>query len=148
MLLCDEVETLTQTSLFECLDKTKLKLLAFNSDRVKFMPGQTLFSRGDDGDYAYVVLSGQVDVFAKTEDGCEKIREAKAGDVIGEMAIIADRAHEKTAVASSSTESLRIAKHCFLKVIEGCPKSSAGVISHLGKRLSDDTQTMENPVSS
>lgn len=147
MLLCDEVETLTQTSLFECLDKTKLKLLAFNSDRVKFMPGQTLYARGDEGDYAFVVLSGQVEVFAKTGDCCEKVREASTGELIGEMAIISNRAHEKTAIARTSTESLRIGKQCLLKVIEGCPKTSATVISHLGKRLSEETHTLETQAS-
>ena len=148
MLLCDEVETLTHTSLFECLDKTKLKLLAFNSDRVKFMPGQTLFARGDEGDFAFVVLSGQVDLFVDVGEGHrQKIREASNGDLIGEMAIIANRPHQKTAIAKTSTESLKIGKQCFLKVIEGCPKTSANVISHLGHRLSEETRTMENPVS-
>lgn len=148
MLLCDEVETLTHTSLFECLDKTKLKLLAFNSDRVKFMPGQTLFARGDDGEFAFVILSGQVDLFVDVGEGDRrKIKEATNGDLIGEMAIIANRPHKRTAVAKTATEGLRIGKQCFLKVVEGCPQTSANVLSHLGKRLSEETRSMENPVS-
>ena len=43
MILKDEVELLRRVPLFAGVEPTKLKLLAFTSDRMSFDPGQILF---------------------------------------------------------------------------------------------------------
>ncbi|TIR56227.1 MAG: Crp/Fnr family transcriptional regulator, partial [Mesorhizobium sp.] len=56
MLLKDEVGMLQRVPLFSGIEPTKLKLLAFTSDRVSYSAGQILFRQGDEGDAAYVIL--------------------------------------------------------------------------------------------
>ena len=75
MLLKDEVGMLRQVPLFSGVAPAKLKLLAFTSDRVTYAPGQTLFKQGDDGDAAYVVLSGSADVLVDSASGQIKVAE-------------------------------------------------------------------------
>ncbi|MGE0212842.1 MAG: cyclic nucleotide-binding domain-containing protein, partial [Parvibaculaceae bacterium] len=61
MLLKDEVGLLKKVPLFAQMDPAKLKLLAFTSERMAFQPGQVLFRQGDQGDAAYVIISGDAD---------------------------------------------------------------------------------------
>lgn len=48
MLLKDEVGMLQRVPLFAAIEPTKLKLLAFTSDRVSYSAGQILFRQGDE----------------------------------------------------------------------------------------------------
>ena len=63
MLLKDEVGMLKRVPLFAGVEPSKLKLLAFTSDRVSYNAGQTLLHQGDEGDAAYVILSGMVSIY-------------------------------------------------------------------------------------
>ena len=47
MMLKDEVGMLRQVPLFAGIEPSKLKLLAFTSDRVTYKDGQELFHQGD-----------------------------------------------------------------------------------------------------
>ncbi len=52
MSLNEEVDLLRQIPLFSKIDPSKLKLLAFTSERLTFGSGQDLFQQGDVGDTA------------------------------------------------------------------------------------------------
>ena len=69
MLLKDEVGMLRRVPLFSGIEPTKLKLLAFTSDRVSYSAGQILFRQGDEGDAAYVILSGSADILVESDSG-------------------------------------------------------------------------------
>jgi CRP/FNR family transcriptional regulator, cyclic AMP receptor protein len=46
---------------FAKVDPAKLKLLAFTSERLKYLAGDELFHQGDHGDAAYIILEGEAD---------------------------------------------------------------------------------------
>ena len=69
MLLKDEVGMLKRVPLFSGVEPAKLKLLAFTSDRVTYNPGQVLFNQGDEGDAAYVILTGTADILVEADGG-------------------------------------------------------------------------------
>ena len=62
MSLNEEVELLRNIPLFGKIDPSKLKLLAFASERVIFDAGQELFHQGDHADNAYIIIEGEADV--------------------------------------------------------------------------------------
>ena len=62
MSLNEEVEALRSVPLFAKIEPSKLKLLAFTSERLTFPAGGELFHQGDPGDAAYIILDGQADV--------------------------------------------------------------------------------------
>lgn len=74
MMLKEEVGMLRLVPLFSGIEPAKLKLLAFTSDRVSYRDGQELFKQGDEGDAAYVILSGEADVIVefrqRADNGC------------------------------------------------------------------------------
>lgn len=47
-----------------------------------------LINQGDDGDCLYVVEEGQLDCFKKSQEGDKKVKECRAGDAFGELALL------------------------------------------------------------
>jgi hypothetical protein len=90
MLLKDEVDLLRKVPLFANMDPAKLKLLAFTSTRASFKPGQELFHQGDEGDAAYLILSGEADVIADTPSGEVPVATIGQNAVVGEIAILCE----------------------------------------------------------
>lgn len=135
MILNDEVQMLRRVPLFSGIDAGKLKLLAFASNRVCYREGQELFHQGDEGDAAYVVLSGVVDVYKDSPAGDEKIASVGCCSVVGEIAILCGTVRNATVKASTTVEALRISKDCFLKVLSTCPRSMAETMRVVGERL-------------
>lgn len=138
MILNDEVQMLRRVPLFSGIDVGKLKLLAFASDRVSYRAGEELFHKGDEGDAAYVVLSGVVDIYKESPSGDEKIDSIGSCSVVGEMAILCGTARKATVKASTFVEALRIRKDCFLRVLSTCPRSMAETMRVVGERIATD----------
>src|SRR5262245_41523758 len=90
MILKDEVELLRRVPLFAGVEPTKLKLLAFTSDRMSFLPGQVLFEQGDTGDAAYVVLGGSAEVLVNRSGAQIKVADIEKNAIVGEIAILCD----------------------------------------------------------
>jgi CRP-like cAMP-binding protein len=139
MLLKDEVELLRRVPLFANVAPAKLKLLAFTSDRVSYGAGQLLFNQGDQGDAAYLVLSGEADILVNSPTGQIKVASAGPNTIVGEIAILCDVARTATVKASSPLETLRIRKDDFLKLLSEFPEMTVEIMRVLADRLSHTT---------
>ncbi len=139
MGLKDEVDLLRRVPLFAQIDPGKLKLLAFTSERMSFQADQVLFKQGDQGDAAYVVISGDADVLVNTPEG--EIPVAKLGEnaFIGEIAILCDVPRTATIKAVTRMETLKIDKEHFLRLIREFPEMGIEVMRELANRLSITT---------
>lgn len=139
MQLKDEVELLRRVPLFAGVAPSKLKLLAFTSDRVSYRPGDVLFKQGDPGDAAYVVLSGTADILV--DAGADQIRVAtiESNSIIGEIAILCDVARTATVKASAPLETLRIKKDQFIRLLAEFPEVAVEIMRVLADRLSRTT---------
>src|SRR3546814_13538489 len=69
MSLNEEVELLRRIPLFAKIEPSKLKLLAFTSQRLTYKPGDVLCRQGDPGDAAFVIVNGVADVSVDTPSG-------------------------------------------------------------------------------
>ena len=107
-LLKEDVEVLREVPIFASVDPSKLKLLAFASQRLKFDDGQVLCVEGELGDRAFVIVKGTADVFVRAGDTDVKVATVGRNDFIGDMAILCDRPRSATVKASSA---LRDAGH-------------------------------------
>lgn len=139
MLLNDEVTMLKRIPLFSGVAPSKLKLLAFTSDRVNYGPGQILFRQGDEGDAAYVILSGTADVLVNAPNGQIKVAELAPNSIVGEIAILCDVSRTATVTASSPIEALRIRKDHFLRLLREFPEMTIEIIRVLANRVSSTT---------
>ena len=137
MTLDTEVQSLRQVPMFRDIDAARLKLLAFTSERVHFAPGQKLFSQGDIGDSAYVILEGSIDVLLDSPKGGPPLKVAQLGRnaLVGEMALVGDTPRSATNTAASEVIALRIDKRVFLELLTQFPQIALGVMREIAKRL-------------
>lgn len=139
MLLKDEVGMLKRVPLFSGVEPAKLKLLAFTSDRVSYNAGQTLFHQGDEGDAAYVILSGTADILVDSDTGQIKVAELEPNAIVGEIAILCDVSRTATVMAKERLEALRIKKEHFLRMLKENPEMTIEIVRVLADRLSTTT---------
>jgi CRP-like cAMP-binding protein len=135
MTLDTEVQSLRQVPMFRDIDAARLKLLAFTSERVHFAPGQKLFSQGDVGDSAYVILEGSIDVLLDSPKGPLKVAQLGRNALVGEMALVGDTPRSATNTAASEVIALRIDKRVFLELLTQFPQIALGVMREIAKRL-------------
>ena len=135
MSLTDDVTMLRAIPLFAGVSPIKLKLLAFTSDRVTFKAGQHLFCEGDPSRAAFVIMSGSAALSRKSDQGAVTVAEAQARSVVGEAALMSDRAHDVTAVAVTQCETLRIDRQRFRDLLATCPHTMSQVMRALSDRV-------------
>ncbi len=143
MSLKEEVETLRQIPLFAKVDPTKVKLLAFTSERVTYQPGQIVCQQGEMGDAAYVIISGEAQVLIDTPSGQINVATMKKNDVVGEIAILINIPRTATIQAESELITLRITKDHFLSTLSEFPEISVEMMRVLAERLVRTTDELQ-----
>jgi CRP-like cAMP-binding protein len=99
---------------------------------------EIIFREGDAGDYAYVLLSGKVEVLKHATDGEVKLAELDRGAVFGEMALF-----EPWATRSASIRTLEecqvemLSAEEFNDMLNGCPDRMIPFLTTLIERLRD-----------
>ena len=141
--LGQEVEILANIPFFAGLDRSKLKLLAFTSERKNLVPGEILFEQGTTGELAFVVVEGNFDIFISTADGPVKIANAAAGDVIGELALLCDASRTATLQAVDHVTVLQIDKDVFLQLVH----DNAAIGANLTKVIAGKMEKMMRGLS-
>jgi CRP-like cAMP-binding protein len=133
--LTEEVELLRNIPMFANIEPSKLKLLAFTSDRMAFGPGDVLFKQGDPGDSAYIIIGGEAKVIVDTPRGPLTVAKLKRNDIVGEIAILCDVPRTATVEAESKLEAMVIAKDLFFRLIQEFPQMAVEIMRELARRL-------------
>jgi signal transduction histidine kinase len=106
----DRTESLRAVPLFETLAQEDLERLASGVEQKQLSAGSLLFEEGDEGDHAYVITEGEIDIVKITDDREVLIARRGPGDVIGEMALLDVAPRMATARASEDSSLLVIPK--------------------------------------
>ena len=101
------------------------------TDTVQLAPGDVLFREGDKRDKMYVVLEGEMDVRL----GDYVVETAKAGALIGEMALIDDSPRAADAVAKTACRLAPIDQRRFQFLVQQHPYFATHVMKTLAQRL-------------
>jgi CRP/FNR family transcriptional regulator, cyclic AMP receptor protein len=142
MSLTKDVEVLRKIPLFANVEPAKLKLLAFTSERLEYLPGDEVFHQGDYGDAAYVILEGQADILVDTPKGAVNIVTLGKHEIIGEIAILCDVPRTATVVAHGELAALRVSKDGFFHLVSQFPQVGIEVMSALASKLNRTTQDL------
>ncbi|MFO0988725.1 MAG: cyclic nucleotide-binding domain-containing protein [Alphaproteobacteria bacterium] len=135
MSLNEEVELLRNIPMFANIEPSKLKLLAFTSERMAFKDGDVLFRQGEQGDSAYVIIVGEADVIVDTPKGPLTVAKLKRNDIVGEIAILCDVPRTATVRAATKLEAMVIAKDLFFRLIMEFPQMAVEIMRELARRL-------------
>lgn len=139
MSLNEEVEALRSVPLFAKIEPSKLKLLAFTSDRLTFAAGSELFQEGDPGDAAYIILDGKAEVLINTPNGELALAKVGKNDFVGEIAILIDVPRTATIRAETELTTLVLSKDLFFRMVAEFPEMAVEIMRELAHRLESTT---------
>ena len=139
MSLNEEDDILRNIPLFANIEPSKLKLLAFTSQRLAFGQGDYLFKQGDHGDAAYIIVSGEADVLVDGPNGEIKVAHFGKNDIIGEIAILCDVPRTASVRATTKLDTMAIRKDDFFKIVIEFPRIAVEIMRELARRLEATT---------
>lgn len=143
MSLEEDAKLLAKVELFANVAPKRLKLLALASSRVLFAEGQDLCVVGDEGEEAFILISGEADVKMPIDGGqTATIARLGCNDIVGEMAILRDMPRTATVTAVSPVTTLRIGKQDFLNLLQEFPEVAVSVLRALADRLAHTTSDL------
>lgn len=132
MTLEAEVSRLARTRPFNLMPREAVQLVAFSCVKRRLTAGDALFSAGDAGDAAYLVLSG---VFELEDKAAPKgARRVSDGALIGESALYAPVTRRVDARVAEDAVVTLIPRETFRRVLAEFPDAAAAVRAALAER--------------
>lgn len=147
MTINEEVDVLKNIPIFSNLETSKLKLLAFTSERLTFEKDSFLFHQGDIGNSAYIILDGQADILIESKNDLMTVATVAKNDIVGEIAILCDVPRTASVKASSTLTTLCISKVLFFKLIKEFPDIAIEIMRELALRLERTTKQYHQAIS-
>ena len=143
MSLNEEVDVLRNIPMFSNIEPSKLKLLAFTSERLTFQKGQLVCEQGDVGESMYVIVGGDVDVIINLPTGPLTVASMRKNDFFGELALLCDVPRTATIQATSELATLRISKDLFYRLATEFPQMAIEVMRVIAQRLVKTTSDLQ-----
>jgi CRP-like cAMP-binding protein len=105
------------------------------ADTMNFKKGTTIIHEGTTGSYAYLILSGSVEVSKKV--GAEKLILSRLvkGNIFGEMSLVDDKPRSATIVALEDTEVRVITRDRFESMLEQNPRAVLPLLKQVFQRV-------------
>lgn len=138
-------EILGRTKVFGALDAALLGHIAAAMRTMRFLAGQTIFSRGDPGTAIYLVLEGRVRISVLTPEGRElSFAHALAGDVFGEIAVIDRSERSAGATALTDVEAMSLSSAETDRLLAAHPELARAFMRFLCARLREVSDHFEH----
>src|SRR5882757_9003383 len=109
---------------------------------VAFKAGDVIIREGDEGDTAFFIVSGAVDV-AVGRTNPKIVGRLQTGEVFGEMSLIEPGPRSATVTACCETECLAASYRDFVAAIEDNPERAVGFMKTLVRRLRKMNELLE-----
>jgi Cyclic nucleotide-binding domain len=104
-------------------------------DSATYEPGQEIFRQGDEGECAYFIRSGEVEVLQDSK----VIAKLSSGQYFGETALIRDAPRNATVRAVAKTEVAILGKSNFLTMLNLIPTTQEDIMKTVSERASTET---------
>lgn len=108
-----------------------IDLFRNDDDTRNFSAGEQIFREGEAGDFMYVVVEGEVDLFIHGR----LVEHLGAGGVLGEMALIDQTPRSASAVASTNCRLVAIDERRFKFLVQQTPNFSLQLMRVIADRL-------------
>ncbi|HEX3769344.1 MAG TPA: DUF1003 domain-containing protein [Polyangiaceae bacterium] len=138
-------DLLADIPLFALLDENERTALAERLDDMKFAAGAPLFNTGDPGESMFIVLSGEVEVFFRTNTGQRIVLEtAGPGEFIGEISLLDGGSRSAAAVAKTDVETVVIDRGDLDAFLQARPAAALDLLSATGRRLRESAELLRH----
>ena len=108
---------------------------------VAFKAGDAIIREGEEGDTAFFVVSGSVEVLVGK--GGRRVMTLEAGEVFGEMSLIEPGPRSATIVAQTDVECLEMSYDEFIGSLEDNPERAVAFMKTLVRRLRQMNELLE-----
>lgn len=136
------VDAMREVPMFRNVDPKQLRLFAFMGETLTFRAGERLFEKGDDGDAAYIVIEGKVDVLVPTDGGEAAVAVLGEKEIFGEMAVLCDQPRTTAIAAQTDLITLRLDRSVILDLLQEFPDIALEMIKVLAGRLETTTRDL------
>jgi CRP-like cAMP-binding protein len=133
MAIETNIELLGCVPLFEGLSYEQLTAIANKGKKAFFESRVPIIKNGQNGDVAYLILSGRV--AAEAADSVSKAEHYEAGAFIAELSMIVETQHSVTIRAEERVRALAISRADLLEVMEADPSIARHFSDKLIARL-------------
>ena len=103
--------------------------------RMAFKDGERIFTKGQASDFAFLILSGKVEIILERGKTADVIASIEEGEVFGEMGLIDSGPRSASARAVADTVCLAVNADELLKMIETDPREAVAFVKTLIRRL-------------
>jgi CRP/FNR family transcriptional regulator, cyclic AMP receptor protein len=110
---------------------------------IAFKAGDTIISEGDQGDGAFFIVTGWVEVFIGRDAGARSVGKLGTGEVFGEMSLIEPGPRSATVKAMTDVECLAASYAEFIDAIETHPERAVAFMKTLVRRLRQMNELLE-----
>lgn len=125
------MKLLSKVPLFAGLSKSQLGSLATIADEIDLREGKVLTREGQLGHEFFILLDGEVEVRRKGK----KLATRKAGEFLGEIALVSDLPRVATATATTQVRALVIRDKEFRQLLARTPSIALTVLAAVAERL-------------
>ena len=110
-------------------------------DRLVFYPGDVVFSQGDEGNWAYLIQSGRIEIVSLRPDGSEHcLAVLGPGRLFGEMALLDHVPRMASARAQTTSTLVLISNEVLQKSLEKAHPLLIELIRNLSNNLRSITR--------
>lgn len=135
MSLNEAVEIMSEIPMFRNVDPKRLKLFAFMGEALSYLPKERLFEQGDEGDAAYIILEGEVDVLIPTPQGEVSVAVLGPKQIFGEMAVLCDQPRSTAIAAKTGLRVLQLKRKAIHDLLHEFPDVALEFVKVLAERL-------------
>jgi CRP/FNR family transcriptional regulator, cyclic AMP receptor protein len=111
---------------------------------VAFKAGETIISQGDEGDTAFFIVAGSVEVILGQGAEAKSVGALNEGEIFGEMSLIEPGPRSATVMALTDVECLATSYEEFIAAIEDHPERAVAFMKTLVRRLRQMNQLMQS----
>jgi len=115
-------------------------------DTVAFKAGDAILTEGAEGNSAYLIVSGSVEVSVRHGSTPKILATLNAGEVFGEIALLDGRPRTAEALALSDCELMIIDRRDFVPLVKSQPDIALKIIEVLCARLRRTSEQVEDVI--
>jgi CRP/FNR family transcriptional regulator, cyclic AMP receptor protein len=130
--------------LFQNLSPSDIKQVAALAQEESFSDGVAIVREGEIGDVMFIIVSGEVRVLVTKDQKEVELARRKAGQYVGEMALISKEPRIATVRAVGNVHTLCIDQKSFESLLRDRPDASLAVIQILCERLKEVGAKLQN----
>ena len=131
-----EIALLRSSPTFGMLAAPELERLARGMAPVSLEPGTTLIREGEEGDTAYLVADGELDISV----GGTKLATLGRGDIVGEIALLRGGPRTADVAALDDARVYELEREAFLEAVGGSHRAAGALDTLIDRRLDEIAQ--------